>query len=48
MTDSAIQDLAVQDSAIQDLAVQDFSITRAAIDPRADGARRLVHVGATW
>lgn len=28
-------------------AIQDFSITRAAIDPRADGARRIVHVSAT-
>ena len=28
-------------------AIKDFSITRSAIDPRADGARRVVHVSAT-
>ena len=28
-------------------ALDDFSITRHAVDPRADGARRVVHLSAT-
>ncbi len=32
---------------MSECAIKDFSITRAAVDPRADGGRRVVHVSAT-